>query len=102
MTYSVYIITNKHHTTLYIGVTNNIERRMFEHKNHLVEGFSDKYNLEKLVYVESTSNVKDAIEREKQIKRWSRKKKEFLINEVNPAWKDLAAELDEISPLRSK
>ena len=90
MLYYVYIITNKSNNVLYVGVTNNIIRRMYEHKNHLVKGFSDKYNCEKLVYVEITNNISDAIAREKQIKGWLRKKKEDLINSINPNWDDIA------------
>ncbi|MCL2675454.1 MAG: GIY-YIG nuclease family protein [Firmicutes bacterium] len=90
--YSVYIITNKAHTVLYIGMTNDIDRRIYEHKNHAVPSFSDKYNLGKLIYVESTPYVNNAIAREKQLKRWSRAKKEALINELNPQWLDLSEE----------
>ncbi|MCL2370375.1 MAG: GIY-YIG nuclease family protein [Firmicutes bacterium] len=92
MNYTVYIITNECNTVLYTGVTNNLVRRVYEHKNELVEGFASKYKLKKLVYTETTKDVKDAIAREKQIKRWSRQKKEFLINTLNPNWVDLIAE----------
>lgn len=91
-TYSVYIMTNKTNTVLYIGMTNDIIRRVYEHKNHLVSGFTDKYNLEELVYLEQTDYVNTAIEREKQLKSWSRQKKEALINEQNPTWSDLTIE----------
>lgn len=74
-TYYVYIITNKSNSTLYVGVTNNLERRLFEHKNKLVDGFSKRYNLTKLLYFEETSDINSAIEREKQIKAYSRLKK---------------------------
>ncbi len=87
--YYVYIITNKFNTVLYIGVTNNLERRLYEHRNMLVEGFSSKYKLTKLVYYEETKDVKEAILREKQLKGWSRKKKEFLIATLNPTWEEL-------------
>ncbi|MCL2751683.1 MAG: GIY-YIG nuclease family protein [Firmicutes bacterium] len=70
-------------------MTNNLERRMYEHKNHILPGFTARYNLEKLVYCESSKEVRDAIEREKQLKRWSRQKKEALINSQNPKWNDL-------------
>ena len=85
----VYILTNKLHTVLYIGVTNNLERRMYEHKNHLIPGFTDRYNVEQLVYFETTNDIRVAIEREKTLKKWSRKKKEVLISTMNPTWKDL-------------
>jgi len=68
--YFIYIITNKKEGVLYIGVTNNLERRIFEHKNKLVDGFSKKYNLDKLVYFEFFSNINDAIKREKNLKKW--------------------------------
>ena len=89
--YYVYIITNHSNTTLYIGVTNNIERRMYEHKNKLLGGFSSKYNLNKLVYYENTGDVYSAINREKQLKRWHREWKINLIKENNPNFDDLSA-----------
>jgi len=70
--YYVYILTNKSNKVLYIGVTNDLERRMYEHKNKMVNGFTKKYNLAKLVYFEATADVKSAIEREKQLKNWHR------------------------------
>ena len=79
--------------TLYIGVTNNLEKRVYEHKNDLIEGFSKKYQCHKLIYYEETSNIESAIQREKQIKSWNRKKKELLIKSKNPTWKDLSVEL---------
>ena len=85
----IYIITNINNTTLYTGVTNNLIRRIYEHKNKLVEGFSKKYNLTKLVYYEVFEDITQAIAREKQIKGGSRKKKEDLINSINKEWKDL-------------
>ena len=91
--YCVYIMTNMHNTTLYTGVTNNLKRRVFEHKDHLVKGFSDRYNLEKLVYFEVSSEINTAILREKQIKNGSRKKKIKLIESINPGWRDLASDL---------
>ena len=87
--YYVYILTNKGHSVLYVGVTNNLERRIYEHKHHLISGFTDRYNVEKLVYFETTSDVKVAIQREKEIKGWTRKKKEQLIETINPQWKEL-------------
>jgi putative endonuclease len=85
----VYIMTNKS-GTLYTGVTNNLERRIYEHKHHLVKGFTNKYNIDKLVYFEETSDINAAISREKQIKGWLRKKKIALIESMNPGWKDLS------------
>ena len=82
-------MTNKS-GTLYTGVTNNLERRVFEHKTHLIEGFTKKYKISKLVYFEATSDIKVAIMREKQIKGWKRKKKIALIESMNPGWKDLS------------
>ena len=89
--YYVYIMTNKSRT-LYTGVTNNLMRRVYEHKNKLVEGFTKKYNIQFLVYYESTSSVHEALEREKQIKGWLRAKKIALIDSMNPQWKDLSTE----------
>ena len=89
--YYVYIMTNKSRT-LYTGVTNNLMRRVHEHKNKLVPGFTSKYNIKLLVYFESTSDVNEAILREKQIKGWLRAKKIKLIESMNPEWKDLSEE----------
>ena len=88
--YYVYMITNKTNTVLYTGVTNNLERRIYEHKNKLVDGFTKKYNINKLVYFDYTTDVTSAITREKQIKGWSRAKKNALIESVNPRWEDLS------------
>jgi len=85
----VYIITNKANTVLYTGVTNNIRKRVYEHKNKLVDGFTKKYNIVKLVYYEAFSDCMSAIQREKQIKDGSRRKKEELINSINKDWRDL-------------
>ena len=90
--YYVYIITNKS-KTLYVGMTNNLNRRMFEHKNKIIEGFTKKYNIDKLVYFEIFTNAYEAIRREKQIKGWLRIKKINLIEEMNPGWNDLSEEL---------
>ncbi len=90
--YYVYLLTNTHNTVLYTGVTNNIERRLYEHKNKLIKGFTEKYNVHKLVYVEETNDVNAAIAREKQIKGWVRAKKDALIINQNPKWLDLSAE----------
>jgi len=89
--YYVYIMTNKS-KTLYIGVTDNLERRVYEHKNKLIEGFTKKYNMIKPVYYETTNDVRSAIEREKQIKGWLRRKKIALIEAMNPKWADLSEE----------
>ena len=87
----VYIITNKANTVLYTGVTSNLAKRIYEHKNKLVPGFSGRYNLYKLVYYEISDSIFSAIEREKQIKGKSRAYKEELINNFNPAWDDLSS-----------
>ncbi len=79
--------------TLYVGVTNNLIRRVLEHKSGKIKSFSQKYECKKLVYYEDGGGVYDALEREKQIKRWRRNKKESLINSINCAWKDLIEEL---------
>lgn len=89
----VYILTNQYNNTLYIGVTNNLIRRIYEHKNNMVEGFSKKYKLHKLVYYEQIEDITTAISREKQLKRWHRDWKENLIKEKNPTWKDLYNDL---------
>lgn len=90
--YCVYIITN-HSKTLYIGVTSNLKKRIWEHKQKLTEGFTKKYNIHKLVYCEQTENVLSAITREKQLKRWRREKKIKLIEKENPLWLDLYNEI---------
>ena len=90
MNYYVYILTNKYGTVLYTGVTKDLVRRVYEHKNHIdKDSFTAKYNVTKLVYFEQTTDVKSAIEREKQIKSWSRDRKTSLIFEMNPKWVDL-------------
>jgi len=91
--YSVYIITNRYNTVLYTGVTNDLNRRVYEYKNHLIKGFTAKYNVEKLVYYESTPDIYAAIQREKQIKGGSRKKKIDLIEGLNSEWRDLSEDL---------
>jgi len=90
--YYVYLITNWNNKVMYVGVTNNLERRIYEHKNKLVKGFSKKYNVHKLVYFEETQDVTAAINREKEIKKWRREKKNELVNRINPTWKDLSLE----------
>jgi len=90
----VYILTNKYCTVLYTGVTNDLIRRVYEHKNHLVkDSFTSKYKVDRLVYYEETTDVKAAIEREKQIKSWNRDRKISLIMEGNPKWTDLYSKL---------
>ena len=92
--YYVYILSNWDDSVIYIGVTGNLPRRLYEHRNGLAEGFTKKYNVHKLVYYENTSDVYIAISREKQLKGWSRKKKNELITKVNPEWKDLSESWD--------
>ena len=87
--YFVYILTNNS-GTLYTGVTNDLERRVYEHKQKLMGGFTKKYNITRLVYYEATPDIRDAISREKQIKGWGRRKKLDLIQSMNPKWRDLA------------
>ena len=85
----IYLLANKHNNVLYTGVTNDLIRCVYEHKNKLVAGFTKKYNVVRLVYYEVCGSIITAIEREKQIKGWSRKKKQDLINVLNPEWTDL-------------
>ena len=87
--YYVYILTNYNNKVMYIGVTNNLQRRVYEHKTGAVEGFTKKYRVHKLVYFESCHDVKDAISREKQLKNWTRAKKNQLVEKMNPEWKEL-------------
>ena len=89
----LYFLTNTHHNVLYVGVTNNLERRMSEHQAGLVPGFTKKYNLVKLVYYEQFGEIELAIAREKQIKKWRREKKNFLVEKINPEWEDLYDEI---------
>jgi putative endonuclease len=89
----VYLLANKHNNVLYTGVTNDLMRRIYEHKSKLVAGFTKKYNVDRLVYYEVCSDIVTAIEREKQIKGWSRKKKDDLVNALNPNWDDLYSSL---------
>jgi putative endonuclease len=90
--YYVYIMTNAKHTALYTGVTNNLRKRVWEHKEHFVEGFTKKYHVDMLIYYEICENVEGAIAREKQIKAGSRQKKIDLINSMNSEWRDLSDE----------
>jgi putative endonuclease len=88
--YYVYILTNTHHNVLYTGVTNDLERRCYEHKQKKLKGFTQKYNVDKLIYFERFDSIDSAIHREKQIKGFSREKKLALVNKVNKEWKELS------------
>ena len=90
----VYILSNKRNGTLYVGVISNLVKRIFEHKEKVVNGFSAKYNLDLLVYYEEWWNIEEAIQREKQLKAGNRKKKLGLIESINPDWKDLSEYLE--------
>jgi putative endonuclease len=90
MQYYVYILTNWNHKVMYVGMTNDLSRRLYEHKNELVDGFTKKYHIHKLVYFEETADVYAAIAREKQIKGWKREKKNLLVESKNPGWDDLS------------
>ena len=87
--YYIYILAIKRNGTLYIGVTSNLVKRVYEHKNNIIEGFTKKYNIHKLVYYETTNDIESAIRREKQLKKWNRKWKTKLIENSNPEWIDL-------------
>jgi len=89
--YYVYILASKKNGTLYTGVTNDIERRVYEHKHKLTPGFTSRYNVNRLMYYDEYNDIRDAIAREKQIKGWLRKKKIALIESMNPNWDDLSA-----------
>lgn len=98
----VYFMTNKNRTTLYIGVTNDLCRRIYEHKNHLNKNsFTARYNLEYCIYYEEFTNFYLAIKREKELKKWNRQKKNELINKINPQWKELVTEKGFIKDNRS-
>ena len=97
--YSIYIMTNVSRT-LYTGVTNNLVRRVYEHKNKIIPGFTSRYNITELVYFEETSDVQSALTREKEIKGWRRAKKSQLIASVNPKWLDLSSKWHEDEILR--
>ena len=88
----VYFISNSNNDVLYLGVTNNLERRIWEHKNQINSGFSAKYQCFKLVYFEQSSSIRAAIEREKQLKNWKREWKNALIGKFNPQWADLSVQ----------
>ena len=96
-TYYVYILASKKNGTLYIGVTNDLIRRIYEHKNDLVEGFTKKYSVHRLVYFETVKDIYSAISREKVLKKWNRSWKIRLIEKSNPQWKDL---YENIAPLQ--
>ncbi len=89
----VYILSNKSRT-LYIGVTSDLRRRVYEHKHKLIDGFTKKYNLTSLVYFETFNNMQDAIQREKQLKNWHREWKINLIESISPGWKDLSEDFN--------
>lgn len=91
-TYFVYLMSNKKRTVIYTGVSSNLERRVYQHKNKLIKGFTVKYNCNALIYFESTTDIYSAIEREKEIKGWKRIKKDDLIKQNNPQLKDLSLE----------
>ena len=95
--YYVYILASKRNGTLYIGVTNSLLRRVYEHKNDVLEGFTKEHAVHTLVYYEAYRNINDAITREKQVKKWVRKWKIELIEKTNPHWKDLYEELTPVS-----
>ena len=90
MSYFVYIIANYTHKVLYTGVTNNLELRVLQHKNKIVEGFTSRYNCNQLLYYQVFNFAQEAIDAEKKIKGWVRAKKDKLINDFNPGWKDLS------------
>ena len=90
--YYIYILTNWNNTVIYVGVTNDLARRLYEHKNKIYEGFTKKYYLSKLVYFELFFDIKEAILREKEIKKWRREKKNNLVESKNLEWKDLSSE----------
>jgi len=100
-TYWVYIITNRPHGTLYIGVTNSLERRTWQHKTGACEGFTKRYELKHLVYFEEFRDIRNAIRRETELKGWLRRRKIALIEKTNPLWRDLAANWYDDIPLDS-
>lgn len=91
--YFVYVLTNRSRKVMYIGMTNDLARRLDEHRHHVVPGFTAKYRVKTLVYFEETSDVLAALEREKQIKKWRREKKDALVASMNPQWRDLGLDL---------
>jgi putative endonuclease len=91
--YFVYLLTNWNDKVMYVGMTNDLQRRVHEHKSQAVKGFTEKYNVHKLVYFQETPDVHAAIAREKQIKKWRREKKNALVTQANPTWRDLAPDI---------
>lgn len=91
--YFVYLLTNWNNKVMYVGMTNDLLRRVHEHRTHVVKGFTEKYNVYKLVYFEETPEVHVALAREKEIKKWRREKKNALVIQVNPEWRDLGEDL---------
>jgi len=89
-TYYIYLMTNWNHRVMYVGVTNDLVRRVYEHKNKLMEGFTSRYNIKKLVYFENTGDIHTTLAREKEIKRWRRDKKDALVQALNSDWRDLS------------
>ena len=89
-TYYVYLLTNWNNKVIYVGITNDLERRIYEHKEKFVKGFTEKYNVNKLVYYEQTPDINAALNREKEIKKWHREKKNRLVVNTNPLWRDLS------------
>ena len=92
-TYYIYILASKRNGTLYVGVTSNLIKRIYAHKKKLIGGFTERYNVDRLVYFESTTDIESAILREKRIKKWKRRWKIDLIEKNNPSWKDLYHEI---------
>ncbi|MGD8780845.1 MAG: GIY-YIG nuclease family protein [Ignavibacteria bacterium] len=88
-TYYIYLLTNWNNKVIYVGMTNDLQRRIYEHKNKLIDGFTKKYNVDKLVYYEYTNDVNSAITREKEIKKWRREKKNKLVESKNPKWEEI-------------
>ena len=101
MPYYVYILTNQHGNVMYIGVTRDLSRRLYEHRHHLTGGFTARYHIDKLVYYESTSDIQAALNREKQLKGWTRARKNALVASVNPDWKELLPEAGDSSAPRA-
>ncbi|MFC1818159.1 GIY-YIG nuclease family protein [Thermodesulfobacteriota bacterium] len=89
-TYYVYLLTNWNNKVIYVSITNDLERRIYEHKEKFVKGFTEKYNVNKLVYYEQTPDINAALNREKEIKKWRREKKNRLVVNTNPLWRDLS------------
>ena len=100
--YYIYLLANWNNRVIYTGVTNDLERRVYEHKHKLVQGFTEKYNVNKLVYFEESKCVASALAREKEIKKWRREKKNSLVLSMNPEWKDLSEDWIKIPHMRSE